>query len=177
MMPTMDIKPFVCRADYELMVDYFLVADEAFLRGMGVDPAKLPTREAWLDRLLPDLDREDREKQAYYLGWLYDGVPIGHSNVNRIRYEEDAYIHLHSWNPHLRGAGLGTDFCRRAVNVFIRKFALKRLYCEPYAENPAPNRVLSKIGFRLVRRHRTVPGPMAFEQEVNEYVLEHEIPG
>jgi hypothetical protein len=112
MMPTMDIKPFVCRADYELMVDYFLVADEAFLRGMGVDPAKLPTREAWLDRLLPDLDREDREKQAYYLGWLYDGVPIGHSNVNRIRYEEDAYIHLHSWNPHLRGAGLGTDFCR-----------------------------------------------------------------
>jgi RimJ/RimL family protein N-acetyltransferase len=174
-MPTIEIKPFSCRADYVRMVDYFLRGDDAFLRGMGVDPARLPSREVWLDRLLPDLDRDDREKQTYYLGWLYDGVPIGHSNVNRIRYGEDAYMHLHSWKPQLRSAGLGTEFCRRAVIVFTHKFALKRLCCEPYAENVAPNRVLSKIGFRLVKRHRTVPGVIAFEQEVNLYVLEHEV--
>jgi hypothetical protein len=94
---------------------------------MGVDPAKRPAEEAWLDRRLPDLYRDDREKEAYYLGWFYDGSPIEHFNVNTIRYAEDAYIHLHSWNPQLRSAGLGTDSRRRrAVTEFIRKFAWKR---------------------------------------------------
>jgi RimJ/RimL family protein N-acetyltransferase len=174
-MSDLDIKPFMCRADYERMVDYFLQSDPASLKGMGVDSARLPAREAWLDRLLPDLVRDDREKQTYYLGWIYDGVPIGHSNVNKIKYGDEAYMHLHSWDPQLRGTGLGTEFCRRAANAFIRKFALKSLFCEPYAENPAPNRVLSKIGFRLVKRYRTIPGIINFEQEVNQYVLEHDI--
>lgn len=35
------------------MVEYFLTANEVFLRGMGVDPDRLPRREAWLERLLP----------------------------------------------------------------------------------------------------------------------------
>jgi hypothetical protein len=76
-MSVVDIKPFSCRADYLLMLDYFFQSDEAFLRGMGAEPAKLSTREAWLGRLLPDLDREDRDKQTYYLGWTNDGTSIG----------------------------------------------------------------------------------------------------
>ena len=49
-------------------------------------------------------------------------------------------------------------------------FALRRLYCEPYADNPGPNRVLRRSDFRLVKRYRTVPGPLNFEQDVNQYV-------
>jgi RimJ/RimL family protein N-acetyltransferase len=43
----------------------------------------------------------------------------------------------------------------------------KRLYCEPYANNVAPNRVLEKAGFEFVKTDRTVPGPINFEQDVN----------
>jgi RimJ/RimL family protein N-acetyltransferase len=171
-MPVLDLRPFTCRADYERMVDYFLQSDVAFLRGMGVDPARLPAREAWLGRLLPDLDRDDGEKQTYFLGWFYDETPVGHCNVNQIRYEDAAYLHLHSWHAPLRRSGLGTEFCRRAAQAFMQKFSLQRLYCEPYALNPAPNRVLSKLGFRLVKRYRTIPGLINFEQDVNQYVLE-----
>jgi RimJ/RimL family protein N-acetyltransferase len=73
-----------------------------------------------------------------------------------------------------RHAGLGTEFLRRSIEVFFRRFALRRLYCEPYAANPAPNRVLSKAGFRFIERYRTIPGLINSEQEVNRYVLEHE---
>jgi RimJ/RimL family protein N-acetyltransferase len=173
-MPVFDLKPFTCRADYERMVDYFLQSDVTFLRCMGIDPAKLPTRDAWLARLLPDLDLDDREKQTYYLGWFYDEAPIGHCNVNQISYQDAAYMHLHSWNAPLRRSGLGTEFCRRAAREFMRKFALQRLYCEPCADNPAPNRVLLKLGFRLLKRYRTVPGLINFEQDVNQYVLERD---
>jgi hypothetical protein len=93
---------------------------------LEVNPAKLPDEEAWLDTLLPNKDRGDREKDTYYLGWFYDGLPIEHFNVNKISYAENAYIHLHSWNPQLRSAGFGAYFCGHAINMFIRKFALKR---------------------------------------------------
>jgi len=168
---------FTGRTDYQRMLDYFFQADEAFLKGMGVDPVKLSTREAWLARLLPDLDREDREKRTYYLGWFNDGTPIGHCNVNQIRYGREAYLHLHMWDRTLRKSGLGTELVRRSANTFIRKFELQRLYCEPYADNPAPNRVLTKLGFRLVKRYRTTPGIINFEQDVNQYVIEQEIAG
>jgi hypothetical protein len=64
-------------------------------------------------------------------------VVIGHSNVNKIKYGKEAYIHLHIWAPEHRKVGIGAEFLRKSANAFIRKFALKSLYCEPYAENPA----------------------------------------
>jgi hypothetical protein len=46
-----EVRPFSSREEYELMLDYFLKADDTFLRGMGVDRLKLPEREEWLDAL------------------------------------------------------------------------------------------------------------------------------
>ena len=168
----LQVTPFESAADYRSMLDYFLGADERFLRGMGVDPDKLPQRDAWLARLLPDLTRPDSHKQTFYLGWDYDGNRVGHCNLNPLAYGAQAHLHLHLWDAGARRAGLGTEFLRRSIDVFFQRFALHRLYCEPYAENPAPNRVLSKAGFRLLERHRTIPGLINFEQEVNRYVLE-----
>ena len=55
---------------------------------------------------------------------------------------------------------------------FARDFSLKRIYCEPYALNPAPNHVVPKCQFRFVKRYRTIPGAINFEQDVNQYVRE-----
>jgi RimJ/RimL family protein N-acetyltransferase len=57
------------------------------------------------------------------------------------------------------------------VNYFFRNPGLKKLYCEPYAENPAPNKVLSKLGFTFVKTYQTVPGKTCFEQYVNRWEL------
>ena len=168
----LQVTPFASVTDYEGVIDYFLGADEAYLRGMGVEPKKLPARAIWLERLLPDLTRPDEQKQTFYLGWDCEGRRVGHSNVNPLVFGDQAYVHLHLWGADARRAGLGTEFFRRSVEVFFRRFALRRLYCEPYAENPAPNRVLSKLGFRLEKRYRTTPGLISFEQDVNRYVME-----
>ena len=83
----------------------------------------------------------------------------------------EAFIHLHLWKSQLRRAGLGTEFVRRSAAFYFERFNLQKLVCEPWAENPAPNRVLEKLGFAFVRRYRTIPGVIAFEQEVNRYEL------
>jgi RimJ/RimL family protein N-acetyltransferase len=155
------------------MVDYFLNAADAFLEGMGVDPKKLPRRDAWVESAMLDHSRTEGEKERSYLAWVCDGTLVGHSSVNRIKVGEEAFIHLHLWVSGLRKAGLGTRFLEASAAEFIRLFRLKRLYCEPYAGNPAPNRVVMKSGFRFVKRYRTIPGPINFEQDVNQYVLEN----
>lgn len=154
------------------MIGYFLGAEDAQLHAMGVDRGQLPSRGAWLEAALLDHKRPDTLKDRAYLAWDYQGTMVGHSSVNKIKFADAAYIHLHLWDRALRQSGLGTRFFQASVAHFQRVFGLRRLYCEPYAGNPAPNRVLQKSGFRLIKRYRTVPGPFNFEQEVNLYVLE-----
>ena len=171
------VRPFAGRDDYERMVDYFLGADHVFLRGMGVDPNKLPQRETWLESLMRDHGRSVADRQRFYLAWIHDGEPVGHSSVNKIKIGEEAFIHLHLWVGGLRMHGLGTKFFEASAREFMGALRLKRIYCEPYAENPAPNRVLPKSGFRFVKRYRTIPGDINFEQDVNQYVLDVPAPG
>jgi RimJ/RimL family protein N-acetyltransferase len=167
-----EVQPFAGRSEYEQMVDYFLNADDEFLRRMGVARSRLPPREDWVGSALRDHDRPNHEKERAYLAWLLNGVAIGHSSINKIRVGDEAFIHLHLWLPAHRQEGLGTTFFQLSVLRFAKDFSLKRVYCEPCAENPGPNRVLLKSEFRFLKRYRTVPGPINFEQDVNQYVRE-----
>ena len=171
MTPDIEVRPFSDATDYESMVDYFLAGDDAFLTTMGVDRSKLPEREAWLRSLALDHQRDDARKDRCYLAWLHRGRRVGHSSISKIRIGEEAYIHLHLWRQDLRKGGLGTEFFRASADYFADRFRLQRLLCEPKADNAAPNRVLSKLGFRFVRRYKTVPGDINVEQEVHRYEL------
>jgi RimJ/RimL family protein N-acetyltransferase len=176
-LPEIHVRPFAGRDDYARMIDYFLDADPGFLRGMGVDPARLPQRAIWLESAVRDHRRVDAKRQRFYLAWFHDGTPVGHSSVNKITIGEQAFIHLHLWVRGLRGHGLGAQFFNASAREFARSLSLKRIWCEPYAENPAPNHVLVKCGFRFVKKYRTVPGDINFEQDVNQYVLDVPAPG
>jgi RimJ/RimL family protein N-acetyltransferase len=166
-----EVRPFSSREEYELMLDYFYKADDRFLHGMGVDRLKLPERAKWLDALLVDHEKSDNERDRFYLVWIFRGGRVGHSSINKIVPDTEAFMHLHLWNSQLRRGGLGTEFVRRSANFYFERFNLKKLVCEPWAENLAPNRVLEKLGFTFVRRYRTTPGVIAYEQEVNRYEL------
>ncbi len=170
--PRIQVRPFTERRDYEYMIDYFSTASEGFLRGMGVDPSRLPDREAWLEAVLLDHERSNGEKERSYLAWIYEDTVVGHASINQIKVGEEAFIHLHLWDDTLRKAGLGTRFFAASAAEFVRLFRLKRLYSEPFSDNPAPNRVLLNAGFRFIKRYRTTPGPINYEQDVNQYVLE-----
>lgn len=165
-----EVRPFADEREYARMVDYFLTADDEFLRGMGVARNRLPARDEWIASAIRDHHRPVHEKERAYLAWLYDGTLIGHSSLTKIMVGEKAFIHLHIWSPGYRREGLGTDFFRFSAERFARECSLKRLFCEPFADNPSPNRVLPKAGFRFVKRYRTTPGPINFEQDVNQYV-------
>lgn len=160
--------------DIDALVRYWHDSDPDFLRGMGVDLSKIPPREALAGMLSQQLTQDYPEKQSYGIIWELDGVAVGHSNVNKIIFGEEAYMHLHLWQSDNRQKGLGTAFVRLTLPYFFKNMRLQCLRCEPYALNPAPNKTLEKVGFRLEKTYVTVPGYLNFEQMVNHWVLDRD---
>ena len=160
--------------DIEKIVDYFVLADTEFLLGMGADKSKLPKREDWIKNLESEFQKPDTAKEFYYIIWLLDDLEVGHSNINTIEFGKSATMHLHLWNNDKRKSGLGLDFLRLTIPYYFKNFKLKKLICEPYSKNVAPNRVLVKLGFELVRTYETKPGLINFHQIVNRYELKKE---
>lgn len=160
--------------DIDAIADYWLNADRAYLEGMGVDTAKMPGREEWSAMLTEQLATPLKEKKSYALIWEVDGKAIGHSNINKIIFGQEAYMHLHIWEPKARKKGYGVQLVRLSLPLFFTNYELQTLYCEPYALNPAPNRVLERAGFRLVKEYVTTPGWINFEQPVRLWAMTKE---
>ena len=106
------------------------------------------------------------------LVWLLGDRRIGFSTADKIRYGEQANMHLHVIEPERRQQGVGAECVRRSVDIYFQRLGLKRLYCEPNAFNVAPNRALQKAGFKYLKTHMTVPGPLNFHQAVTRWVIE-----
>jgi RimJ/RimL family protein N-acetyltransferase len=172
----LSVRP-ITEPDVPLLVNYWMSADEAYLRSMGADIRLLPSEEQWTAMLLTQIHTPLEEKQSYGLIWLANGQPVGHSNVNKIIFGQEAYMHLHLWKSPLRRSGMGNAFVRMGVPIFFRDLQLQTLYCEPYAHNPAPNKTLAKAGFSFLRSYTGIPGSINFEQEVNVWEIKREVEG
>jgi RimJ/RimL family protein N-acetyltransferase len=157
--------------DIDLIINYFRKAGHHFLKAMGVDPKKLPPKDEWHRLLIEDFNRSIPYKQFYYLIWEVNGYPVGHSNINKIVFGSEAYMHMHMWDALKRQRGYGAYFIRRCISLYFETFNLQRIICEPYALNPGPNKTLGKVGFELEKNYDTTPGWINFHQSANRWVL------
>lgn len=158
--------------DIHHITNYWVNADADFLRGMGADIEKIPTSEYWENALATQIAHDYHEKQSYCMIWLLNGAAIGHCNVNKIVFGQEAYMHLHMWKEEERTKGLGTQFVKLSIPFFFRNLHLETLYCEPTAFNAAPNKTLPKLGFEFVEEYSTTPGIICFEQNVKLWKLD-----
>lgn len=162
-------------SDIEKVVDYFINADASFLKGMGADKKKFPARDIWMELIQSELNKPNPEKEFYYIIWLINDEPVGHSNINKIHYGDHATMHLHLWNTQRRRKGLGISFLKNTLPYYFKNFHLQTVICEPYAENPAPYRVLQKLGFIQTQTYTTTPGWINFKQKVHRHELPKEV--
>lgn len=141
---------------------------------MGADSALMPAEAYWVKALTEQINTPYENKMAYCTIWLLNGEPIGHCNVNKIVFGEEAYMHLHVWNAAVRQKGMGVKLLKQSLPFFFEKLQLKKLYCEPYALNPAPNKTLERAGFLFEEEYITVPGSINFEQPVKRWSMDDE---
>jgi hypothetical protein len=79
------------------------------------------------------------------------------------------------WRTDLRGKGHGPYlFCMAAVE-FYKRFKLKRIICEPKANNPSPNRLLQRIGFPLISTRIGRSSELSTICKLNRYEISREL--
>ena len=159
--------------DVASIINYWHDADDEFLINLGVEINKMPSRKEWQSMLLEQISQPYGNKKSYCIIWEVNAIPVGHSNVNKIIFGREAYMHLHLWNKEIRRLGHGTELVKMTLPYFFENLKLKQLYCEPYALNTSPNKTLEKIGFDFVKEYITIPGFLNFEQKVNLWQLSY----
>ena len=160
--------------DVGAIVNYWHQRNETFLAGMGVDIDKLPSKEELTQILSEHLNTPLEKRKSYCLIWELDSKPIGHCNTNPTLFGEEGYMHLHIWKEEIRKQGLGTAFVKLSLPWFFKNLQLKKLFCQPYALNDAPNKTLEKAGFECIKEYVTIPGFLNFEQPVKQWQFTRE---
>ena len=160
--------------EIDLIIEYFHRSTPEHLEILGVDPSRLPAAESWRERFRRESMQPVEPRGWIVLIWLLDDQPVGFSSSDKITYGEQANMHLHVVDPERRHRGIGAECVRRSVDIYFEllKLKLKRLFCEPNAFNVAPNRTLQKAGFKYLKTHMTVPGPLNYHQTVTRWVIE-----
>ncbi len=155
------------------IVNYFHSATPQYLKNMGSDSTLLPDEVEWVNSIKEQINLPLANKELFYLLWCDNKKPVGHSNLSHIVFDRDAKMHLHLWENNKRKAGLGKLFIEQCIPIYFKLFQLKKIICEPYAHNPAPNRLLEKLGFIKIETYLTIPGSINFEQEVCRWELKN----
>ena len=159
-------------ADVDLRINYFHDSTDEYLEILGVDRARLPTREAWRAFYEEDDARPLSERLHYGVIWELDGETVGFSSSDQIEIGRQAFMHLHVTDPSRRQAGLGARFVGLSARHYFEVLQLQRLFSEPHALNVAPNRALQRAGFRYVSSQEGRPGPINRWQVSTRWVLE-----
>jgi RimJ/RimL family protein N-acetyltransferase len=158
------------------VINYFHSATPEHLELLGVDPTRLPSKTQWKQLYEHDYSQPRERRKSFLVLWQLDGRNLGFSSVDKIKFGEEAYMHLHVFDAENRKSGYGAVCVRKSVDIYFQALAVKRLLCEPNAFNAGPNRTLQKAGFRFVKTHMTVPGPLNFHQAVTQWVIERPRP-
>lgn len=155
-----------------IVVDYFLGSTPEHLDLLGVDPSRLPAREAWVAAFTAQYALPLERRRSVFLIWLVDDRPVGFSSCDKIAYGERANMHLHITDPTARQQGFGVDLVKQSVDIYFRALQLRQLFCEPNAFNIGPNRTLQRAGVTYIKTYKTVPGPLNFHQAVTRWMID-----
>ncbi len=155
-----------------LRIDYFHSATDEELSRMGVARSRLMDADTWRRWFEVDHARPLDRREGYAVVWEVDGEVVGYSSVDRIEFGEQAFLHLHVFDPARRRQGLGAPLVRLSAAHVVEVLRLQRICSEPNAYNRAPNRTLQRAGFRYLFTHHTAPAPINYRQPVTRWVLD-----
>lgn len=161
--------------DLDGYIAYFTRPSKADAERMGLAIDRVPSNRRMRADLEAMIATPVDRLRSFILAWCVDGKTVGHSSLKDIVHGEFGSIHLHMWRVDLRGRGYGPRlFCLSALD-FYERFNLKRIICEPKADNPMANSMLTKLGFPLVLTHLAASSELSVVCELNRYEILRDI--
>ena len=173
-MPRLTVRP-LAREDFDGYIAYFTRPSTADAERMGLAIDRVPSAAQLRFDLEAMIATPVDRLRSFVLAWSVGGKTIGHSSLKDIVPGEFGSIHLHMWRGELRGKGYGPRLFCLSARDFYERFNLKRIICEPKADNPMANRMLKKIGFPLVLTHVAASSELSVVCELNRYEILRDI--
>ena len=161
--------------DFDAFISYWQGLSPADVERMGVAIDRMPSPAKMRVGLQAMLATPADRANSFVLAWCVNGEAIGHSSLKDIVPGDFGSIHLHMWRADLRGKGYGPRLFCLAVLDFYKRFKLKRMICEPKADNPAPNRLLRRIGFPLASTRTGTGSELSAVCQLNRYDIARQI--
>jgi RimJ/RimL family protein N-acetyltransferase len=170
----LSVRPLTAE-DFDDFINYWLGLSQADIERLGIAIDRLPSATRMRSDLEAMLAARDDAVRSFVLAWCINGEAIGHSSLKEIVPADFGSIHLHMWRADLRGKGHGPHlFCLAAVD-FYGRFKLKRIVCEPKADNSPPNRLLQRIGFPLISTRIGRSSELSTICKLNRYDIVREV--
>jgi RimJ/RimL family protein N-acetyltransferase len=169
-MPRLTVRPLASE-DFDGYIAYFTQPSQADAERMGLAIVRVPSATRLRSDLEAMMATPVDQLRTFILAWCVDGITIGHSSLKDIVPDDFGSIHLHMWRADLRGKGYGLRLFCLSVLDFYERFNLKRIICEPKADNPMANRLLQKVGFPLVLTHVAASSELSVICELNRYEI------
>ena len=167
-LPELSIRPLATE-DLDGFIAYFTRPSKTDAERMGLDIKRVPSADQLRSDLNAMIGAPPDSLSSFVHAWCIDGTAIGHSSLKGIVPGDFGSMHLHMWRTDLRGKGYGPRlFCLSALD-FYQRFNLKRIICEPKADNAMANRMLKKIGFPLILTHVAASSEISLVCELNRY--------
>lgn len=161
--------------DFDGFINYWRGLSRREIETMGVAIGRMPSATRMRSDLKRMLTARDNNLRAFVLAWCVNGEAIGHSSLKDIVRGDSGSIHLHMWRADLRGKGHGSHLFCLAVVDFYKRFKLRRMICEPKADNLAANRLLRRIGFPFIFTRVGKSSELSAVCKLNRYDIVREI--
>ena len=98
-------------AEGDLIIDYFHGASREHLEMLGVDPTRLPSRDAWRRRVEEELGLPLERRGMLLVVWRQDDQPVGFSTADRTCMEIARICTYISSTPHVGASVSAPSAC------------------------------------------------------------------
>lgn len=162
--------------DIPSILNYWETRSDENLIKMGCDIQKVRSFNSseYSSMLMTQLALPYEQRTVYFVIWMYNDQPIGHSNMGKIQFGEEGTMHLHIWDTYNRQRGIGQEMVKKSLALYFQNFQLKRVICEPNALNEAPNKTLSRVGFEYIKDYQPEPGFFNFPHIQSRWEMSRE---
>jgi RimJ/RimL family protein N-acetyltransferase len=162
--------------DIDVIMDYWYGMDDTALRGMGVDPQRMPPRSEF-HRLYVQMARSPPESSDAFF-FVIDSPTrgiLGYSLFNHFERPEHCYGHAHLFHDRDRNRGIARSAFILVMQAVFELTGIRKIVAEPKATNESPNRLMQSLGLKPVRTYDKPAGGIVGAMRVNRYEITPEL--
>jgi RimJ/RimL family protein N-acetyltransferase len=161
--------------DIAALVSYWADSSPEYIRSIGADPSKIPSRDELLAGYRSALPVNGPGRSRFVLiGESLDGSLVGYTNLT-VKSAEESYAHVHILEPRARYAGIAQAMFPHVLRQFFRLTEVRTISMQTSPENVRVNRFLQAVGLTPLRVHISDPDGMARPGEFNVYTVERRL--